>query len=99
MTDGRSMSRRGFVQGATLTSAAMLVGQPGVAQADSLSAQDSTAAAPGGELNFTTDSAALQPDKTIATACQFCNALRGMIGMWEARTGRAIIDLPISKYD
>ncbi|EWM19015.1 molybdopterin-dependent oxidoreductase [Kutzneria sp. 744] len=74
MSDGKSMSRRGFVQGAGLTSAAMLVGQPGVAQADSLPAADSATAPPGGELNFTADSAALQPDTTIATACQFCNA-------------------------
>jgi anaerobic selenocysteine-containing dehydrogenase len=75
MTDGKGLSRRGFVQGATLTSAALLVSQTDIAQADPAPQQGlDTATATGGELSFTTDSAALQPDTTVATACQFCNA-------------------------
>ncbi|MFI5590031.1 molybdopterin-dependent oxidoreductase [Amycolatopsis sp. NPDC051758] len=42
----------------------------------------------GGELSFTTDSAALHPDTVVSTACQFCNSnCRLKVGI---RAGRVI---------
>ena len=74
MTAENSLSRRGFVQGAALTSAALLVTTPETAAADPAHSPAPGGAATGAELNFTTDSAAMQVDTTVATACQFCNA-------------------------
>jgi formate dehydrogenase (coenzyme F420) alpha subunit len=70
MTVGDGMSRRGFVQGAALSSAALMVGTPGIAAAE-LGVQGH---ATGEEISFTKDSAALQLDVVVPSACQFCNS-------------------------
>ncbi|MER7745572.1 molybdopterin-dependent oxidoreductase [Streptomyces bacillaris] len=69
------VSRRKLVQGAALTSAALVVG---AAPADAADGSTATAPAPTGDgtelLNFTEGSAAMEPDRTVTSACQFCNA-------------------------
>ncbi|SED10874.1 Anaerobic selenocysteine-containing dehydrogenase [Amycolatopsis tolypomycina] len=70
MVDGHGISRRGFVQQVVISGAALTVGAPGEAAAAGVPSPEGGAA----ELGFTTDSAALQPDTVVATACQFCNA-------------------------
>jgi len=73
-----AISRRGFLKGGAVFSLGMagldsflpLAGfiQPGVIQ----SAPD---ASPAGPQNYTRQSAALEPDQVVASACQFCNSL------------------------
>jgi anaerobic selenocysteine-containing dehydrogenase len=67
------------VQGAALTSAAMMVGTPAAVAGDgSTAASAGGGTGTGGEggdaLNFEEGSAALQPDRTVTSACQFCNS-------------------------
>lgn len=82
MTD-HGLSRRGFIQGTAISGASLFVnpalaeaGQPDTRGDQSVYHDD------GGELNFTTDSAALQPDSVISSACQFCNCnCRLLVGL------------------
>lgn len=73
MTDGNGLSRRGFIQGTVISSASLFV-NPAVADAGQPDkpAEQATCGT-GGELNFTTDSAAMQPDSVVSSTCQFCN--------------------------
>lgn len=78
MVDDTGLSRRGFVQGTLVSSAALFIG-PGVVAADPVGGAGDgpdqfAGSCQGGELSFTTDSAALQLDSVVASACQFCNA-------------------------
>src|SRR5262245_548760 len=79
MADDSGLSRRGFVQGAVVSSAALFAG-PGIATADPVAAGQigvpglAAGSCQGGELSFTTDSAALQLDSVVSSACQFCNS-------------------------
>ncbi|MEV6974456.1 molybdopterin-dependent oxidoreductase [Kitasatospora sp. NPDC093806] len=70
------VSRRRFVQGTIVGGVGL--GAPALGSS-SASAEAATGAAehPGeatAPFDFTTGSAALQPDRTVATACQFCNS-------------------------
>ncbi|MER6914596.1 molybdopterin-dependent oxidoreductase [Streptomyces sp. NPDC000594] len=67
------------MRGAAVTSAAILVGE-GEASASPVSPGAGTGGpgAAGGELNFTEGSAALEADRTVVTACQFCNSNCGL---------------------
>ncbi|WP_164540626.1 molybdopterin-containing oxidoreductase family protein [Streptomyces abyssomicinicus] len=75
-----SITRRNLVQGAALTSAAMMVGTPAAVARDGSAAAGppgggaGTEGEGGGLLNFDEGSAALQPDRTVRSACQFCNS-------------------------
>src|SRR5262245_59527506 len=74
--DKDQLSRRSFVKG-SLASAAILGGTAEWAEELRASA-DGYYPAPGSSLiqyDFTRQSAALQPDLVIASACQFCNSL------------------------
>jgi anaerobic selenocysteine-containing dehydrogenase len=62
MADKRDFSRRGFFQTAASTAAVPMAGKPAEA-----------AAAAGFDL--TKQSAALQADRVVDSACQFCNSL------------------------
>ncbi|MFF3409565.1 molybdopterin-dependent oxidoreductase [Streptomyces sp. NPDC002742] len=70
-----AVSRRHLVQGAALTSAALLVNAPPATAdpADATGAGTPTAER-GRQLSFTDESAALHPDRTVTSACQFCNS-------------------------
>jgi anaerobic selenocysteine-containing dehydrogenase len=74
-SNDRGMSRRSFVKSATLGAAtlgAATESEPLWASADGYYP------APGSNLlqyDFTRQSAALQPDQVVASACQFCNSL------------------------
>ncbi|WP_329553637.1 molybdopterin-containing oxidoreductase family protein [Streptomyces sp. NBC_00696] len=73
--DQNGVSRRGFVRGSVIGGAG--IGAPLLlpvvaAQAAESGSADSNGGAPG--LGFTDHSAALSPDRTVATACQFCNS-------------------------
>lgn len=73
--DQHGVSRRGFVRGSVIGGAG--IGAPLLlpmvaAQAAESGSADSNGGAPG--LGFTDHSAALSPDRTVATACQFCNS-------------------------
>ncbi|MFD4691587.1 molybdopterin-dependent oxidoreductase [Streptomyces sp. NPDC058463] len=71
----KPVSRRNMVQGAVLTSAALMVNAPTVAAADGAASSAATSTVDkGGLLNYSEGSAALQPDRTIKSACQFCNS-------------------------
>ncbi|MEU6977645.1 molybdopterin-dependent oxidoreductase [Streptomyces sp. NPDC046371] len=72
----KPVSRRNVVQSAVLTSAALMVNVP-TASATGTSPGKGTAPAvvgEGGLLNYSEGSAALQPDRTVRSACQFCNS-------------------------
>src|SRR5262245_1160145 len=66
-TDATGPSRRDLFRGAALGAAAALP-LPLLGAADAKPD-------PVTEFDFTKDSAALQPDKIVAGACQFCNSL------------------------
>jgi anaerobic selenocysteine-containing dehydrogenase len=98
MAEQGEVSRRGFGRGVLISGAVLAIGAPDAAAAPTGGATGTgtptgdtagAGSAPaGGELNFTTDSAALQPDTVVATACQFCNAnCRLHVGV---RAGRVI---------
>ncbi|MFE1381403.1 molybdopterin-dependent oxidoreductase [Streptomyces sp. NPDC058740] len=72
----KPVSRRNVVQGAVLTSAALMVNVPTASAAggDPASVASPTTVGEGGPLNFTEGSAALHPDRTVKSACQFCNS-------------------------
>ncbi|MEU5364005.1 molybdopterin-dependent oxidoreductase [Streptomyces sp. NPDC005925] len=67
------VSRRTVVQGAVLTSAALMVNVPSAAGADPDGTPPATAGA-STLLGFTEGSAALHPDRVVKSACQFCNS-------------------------
>jgi anaerobic selenocysteine-containing dehydrogenase len=70
------ISRRNFIQG-TVTGAGLLAGVGGWA-GESPASSDGYYPGPGSNLlqyDFTKQSAALQPDQVVASACQFCNSL------------------------
>jgi anaerobic selenocysteine-containing dehydrogenase len=75
-SDHKRFSRRGFCK----TAVAMPVLLPGIDSLDQ-QPQETTEGRPsapiqsGAESDFTRQSAALQPDKVIDSACQFCNSL------------------------
>jgi anaerobic selenocysteine-containing dehydrogenase len=73
--DGSNLSRRGFVKGVVLGSGfAAGVGGDEEARADAAGYYP----APGSNLNqydFTQQSGALQPERIVDSACQFCNSL------------------------
>ena len=62
------LSRRGFLVGASFAAALPLI--PGAAEC----AEPPQGLNPG-DPHLTKDSAALQPDKIVDSACQFCNSL------------------------
>lgn len=75
------ISRRSIVVGtAALGTAAAVPAQQAAAQAQTSTATPGTTQVPGTgrpttrSIDFTDGSAALTPDRTVATACQFCNA-------------------------
>jgi anaerobic selenocysteine-containing dehydrogenase len=71
-TEYKGLSRRDFVQGAAQAAGAVALPLVG----ESHSASDGYYPAPGSNLvqyDFTTGSAALQPDRVVNSACQFCN--------------------------
>ncbi|WP_326718851.1 molybdopterin-dependent oxidoreductase [Streptomyces sp. NBC_00243] len=73
--DQNGISRRGFVRGSVIGSAG--IGAPVLlplvaANAAESGSSDVTGSVPG--ASFTDHSAALTPDRTVATACQFCNS-------------------------
>src|SRR5262245_55913634 len=75
-SDQKRFSRRGFCK----TAVAMPVLLPGIDSPDSQSqvkteGQPAVSGQSGAEFDFTRQSAALQPDKVIDSACQFCNSL------------------------
>ncbi|MER5484310.1 molybdopterin-dependent oxidoreductase [Streptomyces sp. NPDC002812] len=71
----KQVSRRNLVQGAVLTSAALAVNIPSAAAADgSASSTVRNTVGEGRLLNYTEGSAAMQPDRTVTSACQFCNS-------------------------
>ncbi len=81
--DERNVSRRGFVNGTVAGGVGMSLPVLGAAAPASAATSAVSAAtpAPGAEHgrstpdpDFTVRSAALTPDRTVATACQFCNA-------------------------
>lgn len=82
MVAGHGVSRRGFVQGAALSSTALLIGcttdGKGAVPDPGRHTDDTVGENVGGELSFTRDSAALQPDTTVVSACQFCNSNCGL---------------------
>lgn len=77
-SDKKKSSRRGFLKGVALSTAA-------VTSVDILKKQDSVEASSKGyypadtnqplEFDFTQQSSALQPDQVVNSACQFCNCL------------------------
>ncbi|MFF3000754.1 molybdopterin-dependent oxidoreductase [Streptomyces sp. NPDC057950] len=70
-----AVSRRHLVQGAALTSAALLVNAPpATAGATTATGAGTPASEEGRQLSFTDESAALHPDRTVTSACQFCNS-------------------------
>ncbi|WP_199850538.1 molybdopterin-containing oxidoreductase family protein [Streptomyces sp. CMB-StM0423] len=79
-SEQNGLSRRGFVRGSVVGGAGL--GTPALLPVISAhAATDGTAAAGAGTADsslagaaFTDQSAALTPDKTVATACQFCNS-------------------------
>lgn len=78
MSSGKKSSRRGFLKGVVVSAAA-------VTSADLVKQQDKAEAANDGfyptaptqapEFDFTQQSGALQPDRIVDSACQFCNSL------------------------
>ncbi|MGW3647547.1 molybdopterin-containing oxidoreductase family protein [Streptomyces sp. NPDC000878] len=73
--DQHGISRRGFVRGSVVGSAGL--GAPVLlplvaASAAESAGPDAVGSVPGAD--FTDQSAALTPDRTVATACQFCNS-------------------------
>ena len=75
-SDRKRFSRRGFVK----TAVTMPVLLPGVGlfdqQAqDKVKSREISPPQSGAEFDFTRQSAALQPDKVVDSACQFCNSL------------------------
>lgn len=75
------ISRRSIVVGAAaLGTAGAVPAQQAAAQAQTNTAARGTTRVPGTgrptmrSIDFTDGSAALTPDRTVATACQFCNA-------------------------
>src|SRR5215510_6820396 len=75
-SDRKGFSRRGFVK----TAVTMPVLLPGVGLFDQQAQErvESREISPlqsGAEPDFTRQSAALQPDKVVDSACQFCNSL------------------------
>lgn len=79
-SEQNGLSRRGFVRGSVVGGAGL--GTPALLPVVSAhAATDGTAAADGAPAGggapgaaFTDQSAALTPDRTVATACQFCNS-------------------------
>ena len=75
----RGISRRFFLKGATIGAAAVsganLLESKAGATADGKYPDTSS---PSAEYDFTTQSGALQPDKVVDSACQFCNCLCGL---------------------
>src|SRR5262245_33576406 len=80
-SDQKRFSRRGFCK----TAVAMPVILPGInsldqqqqgqQQQDMTEGRSSAPNQSGAESDFTRQSAALQPDKVVDSACQFCNSL------------------------
>lgn len=77
--DQHGLSRRGFVRGSVVGGAGL--GTPVLLPVVSARAADASGSPgePSGTgggfgADFTDQSAALTPDKTVATACQFCNS-------------------------
>jgi anaerobic selenocysteine-containing dehydrogenase len=68
------LSRRTFVTSSALGAGAAVLGLPVIEEAEAAAAEapSSTSA------TFTDHSAALQPDSTVRSACQFCNSLCGL---------------------
>lgn len=68
------VSRRGFLKGATLGAAAVSGANLLQNKADATT-DGNPATTQSVEYNFTNQSGALQPDKIVNSACQFCNSL------------------------
>jgi anaerobic selenocysteine-containing dehydrogenase len=76
MTDKRDVSRRGVLQG-LLAGATGAVALPLLRETEALAEPAAPHPAPapaGAPFDFTTASGALQPDRVVDTACQFCNS-------------------------
>src|SRR5262245_43419208 len=74
--DDLALSRRGFFKGVALGAGGLATGLPLADEARA--GAEGYFPAPGSTLlqyDFTKDSAALQPDQVIDSACQFCNSL------------------------
>ena len=71
-SDHSGMSRRAFVQGAVLGAAGPLA-LPTVQAAETEKPSAPSTGLPG--FDFTKDSAAMEADHIVASACQFCNSL------------------------
>ena len=78
MSSKKSSSRRGFIKGVVLGAAAItstdLLKQQDVAEATSEGCSPAQPSQPQ-EFDFTNQSGALQPDRIVDSACQFCNSL------------------------
>ena len=78
MSSKKKSSRRGFIKGAVLGAAAItstdLLKQQDVADANSEGCSPAQPSQPQ-EFDFTNQSGALQPDRIVDSACQFCNSL------------------------
>jgi len=75
--DKKKVSRRGFLKGAAI-SAAAVSGANLLDKADATTDGNPTTGSPKAEYDFTRQSGALQPDKIVDSACQFCNSLCGL---------------------
>ena len=78
MSSKKKSSRRGFIKGVVLGAAAVtstdLLKQQDVADATSEGCSPAQPPQPQ-EFDFTNQSGALQPDRIVDSACQFCNSL------------------------
>jgi anaerobic selenocysteine-containing dehydrogenase len=78
MSSKKKSSRRGFIKGVVLGAAAVtstdLLKQQDVADATSEGCSPAQPSQPQ-EFDFTNQSGALQPDRIVDSACQFCNSL------------------------
>ena len=86
MSDQPSLSRRGFLQGLTAAAASVGAGTLLTREIHAQGPQEATGS--GARFDFTQSSAALSPDKTVRSACQFCNSNCAI--EVQVRDGRAI---------